>query len=457
MRKCLFFIFVGSLLCVTTAIAGPFNSGSSGVDGAFNPTANTEVVLPENGILNYTTVNIPAGVTVTFKKNSANTPVYMLATGDVTIAGAISTNGGSTTTKSPGKGGPGGYDGGLGASSAGMAGGKGLGPGGGNPGGAGTTAGGGGGGGFGTNGVSAGGTAGGTGGGTYANEKILPLIGGSGGGGGNYLSGGGGAGGGAGAVLIASSGTINIIGSITANGGNAPTGYGVGSPFSGGAGGSGGAIKLMADTITGNGTISAMGGNGSLYGWYPGGTGGSGRIRLEANIVTRTASTTPSYTYGYPSTVFVSNIPTLTITSIGGVSVPGNPSGTYGAPDVILPSTITNPVTVNIAATNIPAGTQVTLTAVPEYGASSSANGILTGTNASSTASVSITLPTAYQSIVIVQAVFTIQTAMYYEGEKIEKVRVASTMGKGSNVTYISESGKEIPAKELIARAIGVK
>lgn len=457
MRKCLFFIFVISLSCATTVIAGPFNSGSSGVDGAFNPTSSIEVVLPENGTLNYTTVNIPAGVTVTFKKNSANTPVYMLATGDVTIAGAISINGGSTTTRSPGKGGSGGQSGGLGASSSGMAGGKGLGPGGGNPGGAGTTAGGGGGGGFGTNGVSAGGTAGGTGGGTYANEKILPLIGGSGGGGGNYLSGGGGAGGGAGAVLIASSGTINIIGSITANGGNAPTGYGVGSPFSGGAGGSGGAIKLMANTITGNGTISAMGGNGSSYGYYPGGGGGAGRIRLEAFTVTRTAVTTPSYTYGYPNTIFVANEPTLNITSVGEVNVPANPSGTYGTPDVILPSTITNPVTVNIAATNIPAGTQVTLTAVPEYGASTSANGILSGTNALSTASVSITLPTAYQSILIVQAVFTIQTAMYYDGEKIEKIRVASAIGKGSEVTYILESGKEIPAKELTAKVTVVK
>jgi len=457
MRKYLFLIVAISLLCAGKAIAGPFNSGSTGADGAFNPTSSIQVVLPENGILNYTTVNIPAGVTVTFTKNSTNTPVYMLATGDVTIAGTLSVTGGSTTTRSPGQGGPGGYAGGLGATSSGMAGGKGLGPGGGNGGGAGTTGGGGGGGGFGTNGVSAGGTAGGTGGGTYANEKILPLIGGSGGGGGNYSSGGGGAGGGAGAVLIASSGTINIIGSITANGGNAPTGYGTGSPYSGGAGGSGGAIKLMADTITGNGTISAMGGSGSIYGYYPGGGGGVGRIRIEAFTVTRTAGTTPPYTYGYPNTVFVAHEPTLTITSVGGVNAPDNPSGTYGTPDVVLPSTITNPVTVDISATNVPVGTQVTLRAIPEYGASSSANGTLTGTDESSTTSVSIMFPTAYQSILIAQATFTIQTAMYYDGEKIEKVRVASTMGKGSDVTYISESGKEIPARELFAKAMGFK
>jgi hypothetical protein len=452
MRKGLFFIFAITLISASTAIAGNFNSGSTGADGTFNPASNIEVVLPENGILNYTTVNIPAGVTVTFKKNAANTPVYILATGDVTIAGTINVDGGSTTTRSPGKGGHGGYDGGLGASSTGMAGGKGLGPGGGNPGGTGADGGSGGGGGFGTNGNDGAGTLKGTGGGTYANEKILPLIGGSGGGGGNYTSGGAGGGGGGGAILIASSGTINVVGTITANGGNAPIGNVV---VSGGGGGSGGAIKLMADTISGNGTISAMGGNGGIYGWYPGGSGGVGRIRLEAFTVTRTAVTTPSYIYGYPNTVFVANEPTLTITSIGGVSVPSNPSGTYGTPDVILPSTITNPIMIDIAATNIPVGTQVTITAIPEYGTSTSTTGTLSGTDASSTASVSITLPTTYQSILTAKATFTIQTAMYYEGEKIEKVMVASTIGKGSEVTYISESGKEISARELIAKVIG--
>lgn len=43
---------------------------------------------------------------------------------------------------------------------------------------------------------------------------------------------------------------------------------------------------------------------------------------------------------------------------------------------------------------------------------------------------------------------------MFYDGEKIDKVRVASTIGKGSEVTYITESGKEIPAVELMAKAM---
>jgi len=42
-----------------------------GADGALAPTVNTEITRPASGILNYTTVNIPAGVTVTFKKKNA--------------------------------------------------------------------------------------------------------------------------------------------------------------------------------------------------------------------------------------------------------------------------------------------------------------------------------------------------------------------------------------------------
>lgn len=49
-----------------------FSSGSTGSLGALAPASNTTVVLPADGILNYTTVTIPAGVTVTFQRNAAN-------------------------------------------------------------------------------------------------------------------------------------------------------------------------------------------------------------------------------------------------------------------------------------------------------------------------------------------------------------------------------------------------
>src|SRR5690349_19033506 len=79
--------------CFAPGAASAFTSGSTGADGAFSPTVNTTVPLPPSGIFNYTSVNIPTGVTVKFLKNRTNTPVVILATGDVTIAGTIDITG----------------------------------------------------------------------------------------------------------------------------------------------------------------------------------------------------------------------------------------------------------------------------------------------------------------------------------------------------------------------------
>ena len=126
-----------SLLMLTTLAASlsaqaAFDSGSTGSDGALSPTVNTAIPLPESGVLNYTSINIPSGVTVTFIRNIANTPVYLLAKNDVTIAGVIDIRGGDAKPTGtygdgaladdglPGLGGPGGYDGGRGGTEDGQ-------------------------------------------------------------------------------------------------------------------------------------------------------------------------------------------------------------------------------------------------------------------------------------------------------------------------------------------------
>ena len=108
------------------SMALAFDSGSTEADGAFTPTVNTQLALPANGIFNFTNVNIPAGVTVTFQRNATNTPVTILASGDVTIDGTIDVSGGNAQDVGtagdgnvgddglPGIGGPGGFDGGAG-------------------------------------------------------------------------------------------------------------------------------------------------------------------------------------------------------------------------------------------------------------------------------------------------------------------------------------------------------
>ena len=124
------------------AIQLPSIAAKTGADGALAPLADTVLTLPPNGIFNFTTINIPSGVTVTFTRNASNTPVTFLATGDVTIAGTIDISGqngedgnsGNVPAGAGGKGGPGGFDGGYGGipPNAGMSAilpGTGLGPG----------------------------------------------------------------------------------------------------------------------------------------------------------------------------------------------------------------------------------------------------------------------------------------------------------------------------------------
>ncbi|MDI6800831.1 MAG: hypothetical protein QMD01_02045 [Thermodesulfovibrionales bacterium] len=130
--------------------------------------------------------------------------------------------------------------------------------------------------------------------------------------------------------------------------------------------------------------------------------------------------------------------------------MPANPTGSYSQPDIMLPNTTTNPVAVNISAAYIPVGTTVTVSVIPQYGSATNVNTTLSGVLESSTGSANVNLSTQYSNVITAQATYTLQTAMYYEGEKIEKVRVASTTGKESETVYITESGKEIKSKELI-------
>ena len=479
------------LLAVVPGLALAFDSGSTGADGAFSPTVNTEVQLPPSGVFNFTTINIPTGVTVTFRKNAANTPVAVLASGNVTIAGVLDVSGtkgfdsGAAGTGNvgddgqPGTGGPGGFDGGrggdVGDTFAKRIGGSGLGPGGGNfgdtcpncySGGPIILAGGGGA--FGASPAAQ--DCSGSPGTPYGSSLLLPLIGGSGGGGGSggvtYKGGGGGGGGGA--ILIASSGAINVSGSILANGGNGglTAGDGTGAP---GGGGSGGAIRLVATTLGGNGTISAAGGaaSGPLFatGGYevcyarPSASGTVGRIRFEAETITRTAASTPTASGGAPGTLFVAGLPTLTISSVAGVAAPANPTGNA---DITLPATTANPVTVVFTTTGVPVGNTVTLRVTPAYGAPISAlSPALAGTTDSATASVQVSLPTG-PSVLQAQTTYTIVAALgdalstYANNERVEKITLTATPGKPSTVTLVTVSGKEfsVPAA-VLARVRG--
>lgn len=475
LRRILFGLFM--LGFVLVPVRAQFDSGSTGADGPFNPPSqvpagtqvrgdctrypgcNVIVPLPPNGIFNFTTVNIPNNnITVSFRPNQFNTPVTILAQGDVTIAGTLSVNGSPGFRGSEGGagglGGPGGFRGGDGGRfDANLFGGAGLGPGGGAPGtrlagcssqgpeapGEGS---------FGT--VGRGNSRP-----TYGLPSLLPLVGGSGGAGGNCPSDrctagsrpAGGGGGGGGAILLASSTTINITsdGHITAAGGYGAYGDGACS----GASGSAGAIRLVANAITINGYVEANIG------------GGYGRIRLEsgAPVSTSRVQFYPSifiFMPFAPPSVGLPSLPSLQITTLDGVTVPYPPHGQFGTPDVILTRTGQKPV--GLAASGIPLGTTVEVTAKRDIGSPSVVTVTstpLSGTVESSTATATVELPTLGSYYLEARATFSVpaggaQESMKIDGEKVKKMRIETAEGAGSRVVYILESGKEVSADRAI-------
>ena len=497
----------GLVLVLLSAFAASpslaYESGSTGADGEFNPTESQTVQLPPNGIFNYTQVNIPAGVTITYQKNAANTPVTLLVSGDATIAGTLNVSGmpplDANDIGAPGLGGPGGFDGGRGGSPGGDAkdwldgyvgntiGQMGKGPGGGFPGKivkSRTTIIAGGGGSYGDSAQLTTGdpeciTVPGS---VYGNMNLLPLLGGSGGGGGvggSALPGTGGGGGG-GAILLAASGTINITGAILANGAGSRThnGYEYGSL---GGSGSGGAIRLVATAIKGNGAISAVGARVNRYYSYQtsgsgsgsgSGTrylecsdyrynldtsyGGSGRIRLEYETLSRSVTTTPPYTGSAPNVLTLPNLPALNIVSVGGVAVPATPTGSG---DVALPKGTANPVEVVFSTRGITVGSSITLTVIPASGLPITATSEpTTGVSENATASVSIDLP-ARQSVMQASVTYTVVAAVgdamsvFAQGERVEKVRLSASLGGASLATLITVSGQEyeVPVAALAA------
>jgi hypothetical protein len=313
---------------------------------------NLNPVVP--GIFNFTTINVASGSTLRFTENVYHGTVYFLASGDVTIPGTLDLHGDDSygnisfaSQRVPNAGGSGGFSGGIG--------------------------------GFGTNAALAGngpgGGALGAAGANNSNQFLVPLIGG-GGGGGSSVGAIGGAGGGA--ILIASSTTITVNGSINAAGGH-NTGGCTGTP------GGNGAVRLVANTIQGSGSVTVS--NSGCSGI----AGGNGLARFESNNLGGVSVNGPTTR----STPFALNLPTtgaptVKVTSINSQPINSNP---FSFPDITINSTSQVPIV--IQATNVPIATAVVKIYVfSEAGPDQVISiGPLTGTDASSTATMNITYP----------------------------------------------------------------
>ena len=312
-----------ALLLVTARFAEaqtvPLKGGSDGSDGplVLQNDEDRELALPPDGVFNFTTIHIGDSANLRFKKNALNTPVYLLATGDIVIDGDVHvTPPGIGTGVSDRIGGPGGFDGGLGGLGE-LLPGPGFGPGGGQP----------------KHQVDGAAKAGSgnfspeiddasdplTGGKPYGNRILIPLIGGSGGAGYTPESPAstdeGAGGGGGGAILLASATRILILQ------GSRVFAHGIGDYDDRFAGdGSGGAIRLVAPIVEGEGTLSVHGN----------GAAGRGRIRIDSivrenmNLRFGRSDFSSFVSFGANLVVFPDVVPQLRVLEAAGRLIPEN-------------------------------------------------------------------------------------------------------------------------------------
>ncbi|GHC55145.1 hypothetical protein [Roseibacillus persicicus] len=336
------------------AFSQEFTSGSDGSDGdlSLGTDSSRTLQVPEDGIFNFGTVTLGARSNLYFIANRANTPIYILAEGDVNLGGRIHVSAPSNMNRpQAGLGAPGGgFAGGTGGENPG----DGLGPGGGKGGteGSGSVY-------RGSGSYASRGTVAQTlttNGEIYGNPLLIPLIGGSGGGG--STNGFGGAGG-AGAICIASTTKITCNWNSYYQ---VPLFYAIGGASNSGTGsGSGGAVRLVAPDVSGTALFNLSGGNTSYAGY--------GRARIDSlnpSQFSLAASNSNSYiTFGNNLVVFPPEQPSIRITEAAGRTI---------APEVTDPVFVLLPVgapseqTVTLSVSDFGTVVPLRVTVTPEQG-----------------------------------------------------------------------------------------
>jgi len=368
--------------------------GADGSDGAFSPVSNTVIDLslapdglwngtnasPGNGVYDaskwavvfrYSSVNIPSGVTISFRNRDwnglkpGNPPVVWLVNGPLTINGTVAVDSQGYDPLNFSVPGPGGFRG-SGSNNIG-----GLGPGG-------------------SDNTSA--ASHGAGPRAYGNPRCLPLIGGSGGGPGHggfcagYSNGGGGA------ILVACQNTIILNGQIQAT-----------NPS---CNGSGGAIRLICNRLEGSGYLYAY--SSTIYG-----SGNVGRIRIEANQVAFGSIGNPVASFGLPGVTAQvwpddASDPSVRVVSLSSNPIPANPAARFDFPFADISVTNGTGQQLLIEARNIPTGTDppgvqawnVVARAVPRGAAAFTVNAtFVSGTYASSTWMATLNMPNGFSSV----------------------------------------------------------
>lgn len=323
--------------------AGGWTTGAVGTLGDVVYGAGTHVIdLATTGlydparwivILDYQSLTVQSGATVTFANHPTRAPVVIRAVSDILVTGTIALDGADghdaiVAIPFYSEPGPGGSRGGIGGREQFVHGCAGLGPGGGflNEGGRG-----------GNGSHREAGEAHptlGLPGPIYGSPAALPLIGGSGAAGGSRVdtlgNSGGGAGGGA--ILLGSDTRIELAGTIRARGGKHLSG----ETNAGGGSGSGGAIRIAAPLVVQTGgMLLATGGDGG--GSFVGGDGGV-RIETDGDPGQLVWLSMPAASHSTTLGEFLPNLPAVTLQSWMDDAGAWVPIGQDPTGEILLPS-----------------------------------------------------------------------------------------------------------------------
>ena len=165
-------------------------------------------------------------------------------------------------------------------------------------------------------------------------------------------------------------------------------------------------------------------------------------------------SSDPLYTFSTPRPIFFANIPTIRISSVGGIAVSANPSGHR---DVILPGITSNPVNVEFETVGVPLGTLIELKVAPDFqDAQTLTSSAVTGSTTLGSANVDVDFENG-NSVLTAQATFTINASnsgsstssfetpdysRYAQGQPVEKIMVSLDEQGRSVTTFITFSGE---------------
>ena len=121
-----------------------------------------------------------------------------------------------------------------------------------------------------------------------------------------------------------------------------------------------------------------------------------GRVRFDTYDNEFSGAVSGQFSQGFQPIIIplAGQLPQLTVTSVGGVPVSASPTGALSTPDAVISAKQNNPIPIVVNCANLPLHSLITVSVKPMNGSAVSGTAYNdTGTQSSSTATVSINIP----------------------------------------------------------------